>query len=124
MRGTSETLNNSKMQTTNLRVQEDWTPAKRIRLKSKPLVQSKEAERDAHTVSNTWKTTSCGEWQHCSTTRQEGDQPEEATVKEQRVDDIVIDQGPRDAGVTKMRMDEMLMDQVMAVSNGNFTRLC
>ena len=35
-------------------------------------------------------------------------------MKEQRVDDIVMDQGPRDAGVTKMRMDEMLMDQVMA----------
>ena len=41
-------------------------------------------------------------------------------MKEQRVDDIVMDQGPRDAGVTKRRMDEMLMDQVMAVSNGTF----
>ena len=27
---------------------EEWTPAKRIRLKSKPLVQSKKAERDAY----------------------------------------------------------------------------
>ena len=42
----------------------------------------------------------------------------EATVKEQRVDDISMDQGPRDAGVTKIGMDEMLMDQVMAVSIG------
>ena len=44
---------------------------------------------------------------------------EEATVKEQRVDDIVRwikDHEMR--GVTKMRMDEMLMDQVMAVSSG------
>ena len=44
-------------------------------------------------------------------------------MKEQRVDDIVMDQGPRDAGVTKMRMDEMLMDQVMAVSSGT-SRVC
>ena len=51
------------------------------------------------------------------------DQPEEATVKEQRVDDIAMDQGPRGAGVTKMRMDEMLMDQVMAVSSGT-SRVC
>ena len=55
--------------------------------------------------------------------KREGDQPEEATVKEQRVDDIVMDQGPRDAGVTKMRMDLMLMDQVMAVSSGT-SRVC
>ena len=51
------------------------------------------------------------------------DQPEEATVKAQRVDDIVMDQGPRDAGVTKMRMNEMLMEQVMAVSSGT-SRVC
>ena len=55
--------------------------------------------------------------------KRKSDQPEEATVKEQRVDDIVMDQGPRDAGVTKMRMDEMLMDQVMVVSNGT-SRVC
>ena len=55
--------------------------------------------------------------------KRKSDQPEEATVKEQRVDDIVMDQGPRDAGVTKMRMDEMLMDQVMAVSSGT-SRVC
>ena len=36
-------------------------------------------------------------------------------MKEQRVDDITMDQGPRDASMTKMRMDEMLMDQVKAV---------
>ena len=55
--------------------------------------------------------------------KRKSDQPEEATVKEQRVDDIVMDQGPRDADVTKMRMDEMLMDQVMAVSSGT-SRVC
>ena len=44
-----------------------------------------------------------------SASNRKGDQPEEATVKEHRVDDIVMDQGPRDAGVTKMRMDEILM---------------
>ena len=55
--------------------------------------------------------------------KRKSDQPEEATVKEQRVDDIAMDQGPRDAGVTKMRMDEMLMDQVMAVSCGA-SRVC
>ena len=55
--------------------------------------------------------------------KRKNDQPEEATVKEQRVDDIAMDQGPRDAGVTKIRMDEMLMDQVMAVSSGT-SRVC
>ena len=50
--------------------------------------------------------------------KRKSDQPEKATVKEQRVDDIAMDQGRRDVGVTKMRMDEMLIDQVMAVSNG------
>ena len=39
-------------------------------------------------------------------------------MKEQKVDDIAMNQGPRDAGVTNMKMDEMLMDQVMAVSCG------
>ena len=55
--------------------------------------------------------------------KRNSDQPEERTVKEQKVDDIAMDQGPRDAGVTKMRMDEMRMDQVMAVSNGT-SRVC
>ena len=56
-------------------------------------------------------------------TREKTDQPEDATVKEQRVDDIAVGQGPQDAGMTKMRMDEMLMDQVMAVSCGT-SRVC
>ena len=55
--------------------------------------------------------------------KRKSDQPEEATVEEQRVDDIAMNQGPRDAGVTKMRMDEMLMDEVMAVSSGT-SRVC
>ena len=55
--------------------------------------------------------------------KRKSDQPEEATVKEQRVDVIMMDEGPRDAGVTKMRMDEMLTDQVMAVSSGT-SRVC
>ena len=55
--------------------------------------------------------------------KRKSDQPEESTVKEQRVYDIVMDQGPRGAGVTKTRMDEMLMDQVMAVSSGT-SRVC
>ena len=58
-----------------------------------------------------------------SANKRTSDQPEETTVKEQRVDDIAMDQGPRDAGVTKMRMDEMLMDQVMALSSGT-SRAC
>ena len=44
-------------------------------------------------------------------------------MKEQRMDDIAMDQGPRDAGVTKRRMDEMLMDQVVALSSGT-SRVC
>ena len=58
-----------------------------------------------------------------SANKRKSDQPEEATVKEQRVDDIVMDQVPQDAGVTKMRTDEMLMDQVMAMSSGT-SRVC
>ena len=101
----------------------DWTPAKRIRLKSKLLVQSKrpgETPTDLEHMEN-------DELQRMGTgstaNKRKGDQPEEATVKEQRVDNIVMDQGPRDAGVTKMRMDEMLMDQVVAVSSGT-SRVC
>ena len=96
----------------------EWTPAKRIRLKSTPLVQSKrprETPTDLEHMEN-------DELRRMGTSstanKRKSDQPEEATEKEQRVDDIVMDQGPRDAGVTKMRMDEMLMDQVMAVSYG------
>ena len=93
----------------------EWTPAKRIRLKSKPLVQLKRPSMDKDELRRmgTGSTASM----------RKRDQPEEATVKEQRVDDIAMDQGPRGAGVTKMRMDEMLMDQVMAVSSGT-SRVC
>ena len=51
-----------------------------------------------------------------SANKRKSDQPEETTVKEQKVDDIAMDQEPQDARMTKMRVDEMLMDQVMAVS--------
>ena len=53
-----------------------------------------------------------------SANKRNSDQPEETTVKEKRVGDIAMDQGPRDAIMTRKRMDEMLMDQVMAVSCG------
>ena len=96
----------------------DWTPAKRIRLKSKPLVQSKRPRETPtnleHMENDDLRRMGTGR----TANKRKSDQPEEATVKEQRVDDIVMDQGPRDAGVTNMRMDEMPMDQVMAVSNG------
>ena len=49
-----------------------------------------------------------------TTNKRKSDQPEESTVREQRVDDVAMDQGPRDAGVSKMRMDEMLMEDVRA----------
>ena len=55
--------------------------------------------------------------------KRKSDKPEETTVKEQRVDDIAMDEGPQDASMTKRRMDEMLMDQVMAVSCGT-SRVC
>ena len=81
------------------------------------------AERDAYRSRTHGKRRAAenGNRQRCK--QGKSDQPEEATVKEQRVDDIVMDQGPRDAGVTKLRMDEMLMDQVMAVSSGT-SRVC
>ena len=55
--------------------------------------------------------------------KRKSDQPDESTVKEQKVGGIAMDQGPRDVGVTKLRMDEMLMDQVMAESSGT-SRVC
>ena len=101
----------------------DWTPAKRIRLKSKPLVHSKRPRETAtnleHMENDELRRMGTGS----TANKRKSDQPEEATVKEQRFDDIVMDQGPRDAGVTNMRMDEMPMDQVMAVSNGT-SRVC
>ena len=82
-------------------------------------MQFKKAERDAYRSRTRGKRRAAenGNRQHCK--QEKSDQPEEATVKEQRVDDIVMDQGPRGAGVTKMRMDEMLM----GVSNGT-SRVC
>ena len=88
----------------------DWTPAKRIRLKSKPLAQSKRPRGTLtdleHMENDELRSLGTGS----TANKRKSDQPEEATVKEQRIDDIVMDQGPRDAGVTKIRMDEMLMD--------------
>ena len=51
--------------------------------------------------------------------KRQGDQPEELTAKEPRVEDVAMDdQGLKDTSQTKARMDEMLMDQAMAVSCG------
>ena len=44
-------------------------------------------------------------------------------AKEQRVEDVAMDQGPQDASLTKMRMDAMLMEQVKAGSCGT-SRIC
>ena len=101
----------------------NWTPAKRIRLKSKPLVQLKRPRETPthleHMENDELRRMGTGG----AANKRKSDQPEEATLKEQRVDDIVMNQGPRDAGVTTVRMGEMLMDQVMAVSNGT-SRVC
>ena len=83
----------------------EWTPATRIRLKSKPLVQSK-MPRETPTNLEHVGNDELRRMGTCSTANmRKSDQPEKS------VDDIPMDQGPRDAGVTKMRMDEMLMDQ-------------
>ena len=101
----------------------EWTPAKRSRLKSKPLVQSKrprETPTDLeHMENDELRRMGTGS----TANKRKSDQPEEAMVKEQRVDDSAMDQGSRDAGLTTMRMDEMLMDQVVAVSIGT-SRVC
>ena len=102
----------------------EWTPAKRIQTKSRPLVQSKrprETPADLeHMESDEQQRMGTGS----SANETKSDQPEVATVKEQRVYDIAIDRGPQDASMTKMRMDEMLMDQAMALCHvGHFTRL-
>ena len=56
--------------------------------------------------------------------KRRGDQPEELTAKEPRIEDVAMDdQGPKDTSHAKARMDEMLMDQVMAVSCGT-SRIC
>ena len=101
----------------------DWTPAKRIRLQSKPLVQSNRLRGTPADLEHMENDEMRRMGTSSTANKRKSDQPEEATVKEQRVDDIVMDQGPRDAGVTKMRMDKMLMDHVMAVSNGT-SRVC
>ena len=77
----------------------DWTPAKRIRLKSKPLVQSKrprETPTDLEHVEN-------DELRRMGT----GNTANKRKVISQK----------------RRRWDEMLMDQVMAVSNGT-SRVC
>ena len=68
----------------------EWTPAKRIRLKSKPLVQSRRPretptnlehlENDELQIMGTGSTAN----------KRKSDQPEGATMKEQRVDDIAM----------------------------------
>ena len=56
--------------------------------------------------------------------KRQGDQPEELTAKERKVEKSAMDdQEPEDTSQTKARMDEMLMDQVMAVSCGT-SRVC
>ena len=84
----------------------EWTPAKRIRLKSKPLVPSKrprETPTDLeHMEDDELRRMGTGS----TANKRKSDQPEEATAKEQRVDGIAMDQGPRGAGVTKMKMDK------------------
>ena len=89
----------------------DWTP--------EPLVQSK---RPRETPTNLEHMEN-DELRRMGTGKRKSDQPDQAAVKGTEGDDILMDQGPRDAGVTKMRMDEMLIDQVMAVSNGT-SRVC
>ena len=87
--------------------------AKRIRKKSRPLVQSKrprEAPADLEHMESD-KLQRVG--RSSSANKRKRDQPEETTV----------DEGPHDARMTKMKMDEMLMDQVMAVSCGS-SRVC
>ena len=101
----------------------EWTPTKRIRLKSRPQVQSKKPRETAtdleHMESDELQRVGTGS----SANKRKSDQPEETTVKERRVDDIAMDEGRQDASMTKMRMDETLMDQVMAVSCGT-SRVC
>ena len=101
-----QTLRNSKLPTTNLRIQESGHTRETNSIELKTFLCSRKGRERRMQISNTWKRTSCGEWEQAALqTRGKSDQPEEATVQEQRVDDIVMDQGPRDAGVTKMRMD-------------------
>ena len=74
----------------------EWTRAKRIRLKSKPLVQLKRPrERPTdlkHMENDELRRMGTGN----TATKRKSDQPEESTVKEQMVDDVAMDQGPRE----------------------------
>ena len=96
------------------------TPAKRIRLKSRLLVQTKRPRETLtdleHMESEELKRMETGS----SANKRKNDQPEGTTAKEQRVDDIAMDEGQQDAS---MKMVEMRMDQVMVVSCG-ISRVC
>ena len=101
LRETSENTDQSETGNDELEYPEEWTPAKRNRMKSNLLCNRKGRERRLP-ILNTGKVTSCGEWEQAALqTREKSDQPDESAVKEQKVDDIAMDQGPRDAGVTK-----------------------
>ena len=103
----------------------EWTPAKRIRMKSRPMSQPKRP-REMTTILEDMER---DDLQRMGTgsvaSKRQGEQPEELTAKERKVENSPMDdQEPEHASQTKARMDEMLMDQVMAVSLWNFTRLC
>ena len=89
----------------------EWTPAKRIRMKSKTLTQPKRP-REMPTVLENMES---DELQRMGTgsiaNKRRGDQPEELTAKEPRIEDVAMDdQGPKDTSHAKARMDEMLME--------------
>ena len=83
---------------------------KRIRMKSTPLVQPKrprETPTDlGHMESDEMHRLGTGS----NANKRKGDQPEGLAVKEQRVEDVEMDQGPHVPSLTKTRMYEMLMD--------------
>ena len=101
----------------------DWTPVKRIRMKSRLLVQSKRPRETLTDLEHIERDELQRVGTGSSANERKSNQPEETTVKEQRVDDIAMDQGPQDASMTQMKMDEMLVEQVMAVSCGS-SRVC
>ena len=125
MRETSETTEQFENANDEPENPGEWTPAKRIRLESKTCCAVEKAERDAYRSRTHGKRRAAenGNRQYIANKRK-SDQPEESTVKKQRVDDVAMDQGPRGAGVTNVRLDEMLMDQVMAVSSGTSRVMC
>ena len=102
----------------------EWTPAKRIRMKSRPMSQPKRP-REMTTILEDMER---DDLQRMGTgsvaSKRQGEQPEELTAKERKVENSAMDdQEPEDTSQTKARMDEMLMDQVMAVSCGT-SRVC